>query len=44
MTKIQDASVLKIVETVDGQEIDITPAPPKPPETPVAPRKQGGKS
>lgn len=32
---INDASFLKIVETVDGQEVDITPPPKKPAETPA---------
>lgn len=44
MTKINDASFLTIVETVDGQEVDITPKPTKPTET-QAPKKdtKGGK-
>lgn len=44
MTTINDASFLKIVETVDGQEVDITPVPEKPTETPPSKKEsKGGK-
>lgn len=38
---INDASFLKIVETVDGQEVDITPQPEKPAETPAVKKEKG---
>ncbi len=41
---VNDASVMRVVETVDGQEVDITPTPVPEPAVKADKKKEGGKA